>query len=578
MSIEDLLPESAKDTYDTNKFTDPVSEDDPALEDGPLRDSEMKEKPTGVQKLIREDYSRPDSDREHFKWLAENKPLTHPGVSSIAHHDYDHAPPEHLRNMYGKIYRGLSERYPDASKHILELHPREHGKSEAASVVVPSWAALRNPNIRIAIISMSSTLAKKKLAQCKEIIQRWSNKYNRRILENKSTRLTLQRSANHSEGTIEATGMGGSITGGHYDLIIFDDILSWDNQRTETQRNTTEQRFKDYMNLGSRGETAFVVIGTRKHPEDLYSGLIENPLWDANVTEAIQDWSVIENKEYTLVVENKNSGSAREIPGEELHTIDGRDERIIDVNINREDVEVLWPERWPIESLVKNMLSTQLSGEEGMLVWRRENQNDAQAMEGQVLSLDMINYVSKLRKTWEKYSWYAGLDPAIEDDPEKAAQNDTDYWGLGVIAYDREEDTSYLHRVSRRRGMTLAKAISWVKDELSEYNISRVLVESNQAQRWFVQSAKDKGLRVDKTSSADSKKERIINMASRFETGKVKIVASDDSSAMWQGFEEEWVQFPSGDHDDRLDGVEIALRNVGGTTVTQSKHELGEVF
>lgn len=526
-----------------------------------------------------------ESGTEWLYELAEKQPLCHPGVSSIVLHDYEYPPPAHLRNIYGKIYRALmSQQYENEQPKKLGFFlPREHGKSEAAAVVTPSWYALQNPNTRTLIISETTGQARKKLQQCRNVIAQYAYVFGRSIKKETQSELILERSVNHAEPTIEAAGMGKSITGGHYDLIIFDDILSWDNQRTEGQRDKTEQRFKDYMNLGSEGDSTFVIIGTRKHPKDLYGGLINNPVWDTTVEKAIEDWSVIENREYGLKIrkdKNVENLDHRDrhynIEANELKSIDTENETIVDVLPYR-NVEVLWPERWSLDNLIQDMLSTMLDDDQSPLVWQREKQNDPTVMQGQVLDIDMLHYVEELEYEKEHYSWYAGLDPAVVEDPEQAAMQDSDYWALAIIAHDSVNDNTYLDNIIRKRGMSLKKGIDWVIAQLANYEITNVLVESNQAQRWFVQTAKDKGLRVQETSSSGSKEERIISLSTRFETGKIKIVAEEGESQKWQSFETEWAQFPSGDHDDRLDATEIAYRNTEGNEIKNSKHGT-EVF
>lgn len=511
--------------------------------------------------------------------LVKDKPLCHPGVSSIAHHDFNHLPPNHLRKVYRKIFRSLKDdRYKEPITNKMGFFfPREHGKSEAVSKVVPTWAALENPDIRILIISETATQARKKLTQCANSIEKWAPKYGRKIKKQTQTELILHRNTNHAEPTIESAGMGKSITGGHYDLIIFDDILSWDNQRTATQREKTAKRFQDYQNLGSKGETTFVVIGTRKHKDDLYGDLISNAFWDTTVEKAISDWSIVENREYNVRVYNEIDSSYRTLGGDEIHKINTEVETVAKV-VPERDVDVLWPERWPLDKLLQSMLSSQLGEDESSLVWQRENQNDPSVMHGKILDNGMLEYVDELPKDHSQYSWYAGLDPAVIEDPEEAILKDSDYWGLAIIAHDRIEKQSYLYNIHRRRGMSLTEGVSWVNKHIKKHSIARVLAEDQQAQRWFVQTAKDKGLRVERTSSSGSKEQRIISMASQFETGKVIIVSGEGEANKWQSFEAEWADFPSGDHDDRLDATEIALRNTGGTTTSKSKHDLGEVF
>jgi predicted phage terminase large subunit-like protein len=110
------------------------------------------------------------------------------------------------------------------------------------------------------------------------------------------------------------------------------------------------------------------------------------------------------------------------------------------------------------------------------------------------------------------------------------------------------------------------------------------MVESNQAQRWFVQTAKDEGLNFRQTSSSGSKEDRIISMSSRFESGKIKLYdpTSDPTTGKraadkWRGFINEWAAFPTGAHDDRLDSTEIAMRAVGNENISVSSRNMSDL-
>lgn len=56
--------------------------------------------------------------------------------------------------------------------------------------------------------------------------------------------------------------------------------------------------------------------------------------------------------------------------------------------------------------------------------------------------------------------------------------------------------------------MTLNEAVSSAKRVLDESDIRKVIAESNQAQRWFVETAADVGLTVDETTSTGKKDDR----------------------------------------------------------------------
>lgn len=533
------------------------------------------------------DVARQKTDR--LVELASKKPLAHPALASLALFEYEYRSPPFLREIMDSVYKGLQ--YPHQHpRRLARLYPREHGKSETGSHVIPSWAALQDENIRVIILMESETKAKEKLRQCRNTITDWGPKFGRTIKEDNATNLTLERSANHAEPTIAARGMDSKITGGHYDLLIFDDIVSWPTQRTETQREKRWSQFQDYQqNLGSEGESVYLVLGTRKHSEDLYSELMDTALWDVEVRKAISDYSIIENGEYTVTTDAGNAYG-----GDELSQIDTRNETIVDIEVDRQ-VEVLWPERWPLESLIEKLLSEMQSEDGSALVFKRENQNDPRAMEGQVLKQDMLHFVPPSTVPDQGLRFLAGVDVAVEEDAEKAARGDTDWWAVSVLADHPTSGVTYILDLERKRGITMKRALGWIRTVLNTVEgqwgqpVSRVLVESNVAQRWLVQEAREEDMRFHRSESTGSKEERIISMASRFEAGRVKIVddhlagglepaeARRRASQKWQSFTDEWVSFPTGSHDDRLDATEIAMRGVSSEEVTESEYDMSDL-
>lgn len=497
-------------------------------------------------------------DPEVTSHLIQKKPTVHPLIFSLAEFDFQFAPPDHLTEIYGAVFRAISPEYPNAPKNLARFLPREHGKSEAGAVVIPTWAAVADPNIRVLLMSETENQAKSKLREIRTKINEIGPKYGRVIVEDNKTELTLGRAANWDVPTVKAAGFQTGVTGGHFDLIIFDDLISFDSQRTEARRSKAWQKFQDYLNLGSEGQTTKLTIGTRKHPDDLYNNLIEGPAWDVVVKSAISDWSIVENNEFDVVTDTGSRYNAADIK-----YINTQKETIVRT-IPYRDVPVLWPERWPLDQLLMDVI-TGYGSERGTAVWKREMQNDASALVGSVLSEDMLVWRDALPKPQRDLTWVAGLDPAVEQDPEKAATGDTDYWALSIFAHDKVDNVSYLTDLYRRRGMTMNQGLQWVAQKLNANKwVRKCLVESNQAQRWFVQSGKEKGIPLRQSSSSGKKEDRIMSMSSRFENGNVQIVARDGEAEKWESFASEWAAFPTGDHDDRLDACEIGLRAMRG--------------
>lgn len=301
---------------------------------------------------------------------------------------------------------------------------------------------------------------------------------------------------------------------------------------------------------------------------------------------------MVENGEFDVIAQHDTTGVETRYPADEIASIDPETETILEVDVHRE-VPVLWPERWPLEALIDDMI-TGFGAKQGTLIWRRENQNDAEALQGQVLGEDMLNWCREKDVPDAGLQLYVGVDVALVEDADQAAQEDSDYWAAAALAHDPSADRSYLLDIERKRGLSMKRAVGWVRGFVDDVEgdwglfAGKVLVESNQAQRWFVQEARNHDIRFEQTSSSGSKEERIIDMSARFESGRVLLVddydpdESPDSDASarspsWESFVPEWCAFPGGDHDDRLDAVELALRGLSTESVESGDHDMSDL-
>jgi predicted phage terminase large subunit-like protein len=498
--------------------------------------------------------------------LAQSDPLAHPLAFQHGCLEYDETTPPHLTEIHCSLYDAITG--ASDVRHLARIMPREHGKSEVGAHIAPAWAALRDPSIRILLLSHTEDVAKAKLSKCAATLREWAPKFGigdpEAFPTDKATALTLPRPTDPSEPTIKAAGMKSGVTGGHYDLIVFDDMVDWDMQRTEDRREKYVSKFEDYQNLGSAGETTFIVLGTRKHPKDIYNHIISNPVWDTVVAKAIEDWSVIENYDYDIVTQ-----SGHRYPGDAPLP---DDVTIANVVPTRE-CDVLWPDYWPLEDLIKKYLSSS----DGSLVWKRENQNDAHALMGQVLDESMLTFEEGLPEHLtggvDDLVIYVGVDIGIEDDPEEAAQNESDYWAVAVLGFDPTTEQFHILQLTRRRGMSMQAGVDWLEAVVEPYQTRNIFIESVQAQRFFAQAARDEGLHVTETQMQGQKEDRILTMSARFENGVVRIPRGDvgPTDRQLESFLSEWAQFPTGEHDDLLDAVAYALHGRGDEEQDRTK-------
>ena len=83
-------------------------------------------------------------------------------------------------------------------------------------------------------------------------------------------------------------GTGKRIVGRRADLIIVDDPLNDENTESEKQRRKTLRWFRKTLTPIVNPDTGkIIVIGTRKHPEDLHNELGKNPRYKQFVFEAL---------------------------------------------------------------------------------------------------------------------------------------------------------------------------------------------------------------------------------------------------------------------------------------------------
>lgn len=145
---------------------------------------------------------------------------------------------------------------------------------------------LRNPNARIALGMNKKDNAGEKARAIRQqlefnpkIKRFWGDQVGDRW---ESTRFTVAGRTDHSlmEPTVTCFSLESPITGGHYDLVILDDIVDHLNVRTREGIEKTQVVWQQCSPLMVQGGQ-LIVIGTRYHHADLYGEIEDNhPYYD----------------------------------------------------------------------------------------------------------------------------------------------------------------------------------------------------------------------------------------------------------------------------------------------------------
>ena len=210
----------------------------------------------------------------------------------------------HPLRLLGNIHRDVISWWTSdgAKSHQLLLLPRDHMKS-ALIAYRCVWELTRNPTLRILYISSTSNLAVKQLKFMKDILTcdtyrlYWPDMVEQE--EAKREKWTEREiSVDHPERKKESVrdpsiftaGLTSNIVGMHCDIAALDDIVVQGNAYTEEGREKVKDQYSLLSSIESVNSQEWVV-GTRYHPKDLYSNLVEM------VIESYDEYGSISKKE-----------------------------------------------------------------------------------------------------------------------------------------------------------------------------------------------------------------------------------------------------------------------------------------
>lgn len=227
----------------------------------------------------------------------------------------------HPKRLLGNIHREVISWWTrqDAKPHQLLLLPRDHMKSALVAYRIV-WELTRDPTLRILLISSTSNLATKQLKFIKDIltsdiyrlfwpdmVQKDEAKREKWTEREISVDHPLRKEESVRDPSIFTAGLTSNIVGLHCDIAVLDDVVVAGNAYMEDGR----EKVKDQYSLLSSVETVNSkewVVGTRYHPKDLYSDLVQMEIEEydelGNVNKATQLFEVFER-----AVESVGDGS-----------------------------------------------------------------------------------------------------------------------------------------------------------------------------------------------------------------------------------------------------------------------------
>ncbi len=426
-----------------------------------------------------------------------------------------------LQPLHASIIHNVSD-----NQASMDLAPRGHGKSTIGDVDFCITKVLRNPDIRIMIGSKTQTQASAFLKEIRTHFEQNVNlirifgdwKKSRDNVWNDKEFTVNRRTVIKKEATVSALGASGAVVSKHFDIIIGDDLVGFENARTEAQRKVLKEWFYSslYPTLEPDGEIH--ILGTRYSPMDLYEDLIKSKNYKVNVQQAI---TVKDGQEYSL-----------------------------------------WESKFSLEKL------RSIREEAGLIIFNMQYQNNTELAKGKIFKYKYFKHfeeydidydLNRVRVKvldsqgvpyWIPVRIYMGADLAISEDET----SNNDYFVLTVIGVDSNKNVYVLDYLKERLTFNaqLNAILDYGKNKFPM--VERIGVETVQYQKSLAQEIRRLSLLpVINIQTSKDKVTRAMRRSALFENGKVWFrIGMDD-------LEECLLLFPEVDHDDLFDGLDFAL-------------------
>lgn len=170
----------------------------------------------------------------------------------------------------------------DPDEH-LDLWSRGHFKSTIITYAGVAQHVLAHPEESVCIMSYKAGAAEAFAAQIKSAFERnavllacfpdvlWSERDDHRGDQWTVSDFTVKRRTNRKEASVSTSGLvSGMRTGGHYDLLVYDDTVTPESVTTPDMIRKTTDAWSMSLNLGTLGRTRHWYIGTRYAMFDTY--------------------------------------------------------------------------------------------------------------------------------------------------------------------------------------------------------------------------------------------------------------------------------------------------------------------
>jgi len=391
---------------------------------------------------------------------------------------------------------------------VALLAPRGHGKTTIVGGYI-IWKVLQNPDVRVLIVTINQDKANEMMMFVQRHLE--ANEGLLKIFGNQRSYSTWSKSScrvapckrTTKEPTLSVLGVTSSMVGGHYDLVILDDIADAKNSRTDYRRKELVRWFNQTLMPMLEPEGKVISIGTKWHQDDIHSYFQRLPGYETRVYKAI-------------IEEPDDEG------------IGGK---------------ALWPDRFSFEKL------DVLRKTYGNVSFMMQYQNEYISDEESPIKYDWVQAAVNGYKTPEPpYKKYMGVDLASKGE-------EADYFTISIIAV--KDGIAYC--IDGFRGhISMHRQFQVIKSYVEKHNPIKIGIESAAQQKMitdqFIEENPTLPIIEIKSSIVNDRMSRVMRLSVLFETGRILL---NPSLLQWT---DELISFPRGSHDDTIDSLSFAVQ------------------